>query len=268
MRTEMGNTFAGAGCSFTDGISTSAVAAVYYDGADTDSVPNSVNGLSTADLNNCPGDALPTTQSLCPVPLAGEDEVSTVVLDFDFAPNATVDGTLVWTVNGQQFHADMGTNILEEVIAGTTTFANSSNVFSFDSSKKAIRVHMRNHFAAGHPMHLHGHDFNVLAAGVGVWDGTITNPDNTQVRDVQGLPPYVAAIDQPGFLVIQFNQDNPGVWPLHCHIAWHVSQGLYLNILEKPESIKYKIPGPVKETCNDYNDWITSNVPFQIDSGV
>ncbi len=38
--------------------------------------------------------------------------------------------------------------------------------------------------------------------------------------------------------MLQFNADNPGVWPFHCHIAWHVSSGLYVNIMERPADIK------------------------------
>ena len=49
-------------------------------------------------------------------------------------------------------------------------------------------------------------------------------PTNPQRRDVQLLRPE-------GYLVLQFETDNPGVWPLHCHIAWHVSGGLYVNVM-------------------------------------
>lgn len=72
-----------------------------------------------------------------------------------------------------------------------------------------------------------------------------------------------------GFLVIQFHKDNPGVWPFHCHIAWHVSAGLYVNILEAPSQIDYQIPGAVKQTCDDWAAWeALGNVPDQIDSGL
>ena len=50
------------------------------------------------------------------------------------------------------------------------------------------------------------------------------NSGNPQRRDVQLLQP-------DGYLVVQYDGDNPGVWPFHCHIAWHVSQGLYVNLL-------------------------------------
>ena len=37
--------------------------------------------------------------------------------------------------------------------------------------------------------------------------------------------------------MIEFTADNPGVWPFHCHIAWHVSGGLYMNVMERPADI-------------------------------
>lgn len=66
------------------------------------------------------------------------------------------------------------------------------------------------------PMHLHGHDMWVLNDGPEQWDGTIINPENPQRRDTQSLSPH-------GHIVFQYNLDNPGVWLLHCHIAWHLS---------------------------------------------
>jgi FtsP/CotA-like multicopper oxidase with cupredoxin domain len=82
-------------------------------------------------------------------------------------------------------------------------------------------------------MHLHSHNFFVSAQGTGMWDGTVTRPENPQRRDTQLLDvgnPY-----DPGngesFIVLDFVADNPGVWPFHCHIAWDVSDRLYINIM-------------------------------------
>lgn len=66
-------------------------------------------------------------------------------------------------------------------------------------------------------MHLHGHNMYILHEGDGYWDGhSITNLQNPQRRDVQMLRPG-------GHIVAQYDADNPGVWPFHCHIAWHLS---------------------------------------------
>lgn len=39
-------------------------------------------------------------------------------------------------------------------------------------------------------------------------------------------------------IVLQIEATNAGVWPIHCHIAWHVSQGLFVQFIEQRDSIK------------------------------
>jgi FtsP/CotA-like multicopper oxidase with cupredoxin domain len=103
------------------------------------------------------------------------------------------------------------------------------NVYDFGQNT-SIRLVVRNFFGTSHPMHMHGHNFFVLSEGLGDWDGTtIVNPTNPQRRDVQMIQP--GSPTAPSHLVIEINADNPGVWPFHCHIAWHVSAGLYVNII-------------------------------------
>ena len=67
------------------------------------------------------------------------------------------------------------------------------------------------------PMHLHGHEYYLLNEGNGRWDGeTVINPSNPLRRDTHSLRPN-------GYMVLQYDADNPGVWPFHCHVAWHLS---------------------------------------------
>ncbi len=67
--------------------------------------------------------------------------------------------------------------------------------------------------------------------GLGTWDGrNIINSSNPQRRDVQILP-------AGGYMVWQVNADHPGVWPFHCHIAWHVSIGVLIDVMENPKAI-------------------------------
>jgi hypothetical protein len=73
----------------------------------------------------------------------------------------------------------------------------------------------------------------------------------------------------PSYIVLQWNQDNPGVWPLHCHIAWHVSAGLYINVLERPDDIqKFTVPQEMADTEASWNAFSNSVVVDQIDSGL
>ncbi|KAI6787059.1 hypothetical protein KC358_g18903 [Hortaea werneckii] len=109
----------------------------------------------------------------------------------------------------------------------------------------------------------------ILASGTGYWNGTIAHGSNPQRRDVQLLENAVSE-DEPGHIVIQIDADNPGVWPFHCHIAWHVSEGLYLNMLERPDEIRadMAIPGIMAQTCRDWSAWTGENVVDEIDSGL
>ncbi|KAK7985153.1 Bclcc9 [Apiospora saccharicola] len=91
---------------------------------------------------------------------------------------------------------------------------------------QTVRIVLNTPYQSAHPMHLHGHRFQVLSEGPGGWDGhTIVNPQNPLRRDTHLQTRY-------GHLVIQFTTDSPGVWSYHCHIAWHASMGLNIMLLE------------------------------------
>ncbi len=71
------------------------------------------------------------------------------------------------------------------------------------------------------------------------------------------------------FQVFQWTQDNPGIWPFHCHIAWHVSGGLYANIMERPADIKnLRVPSTTYQNCRDWAAHSGGDLLPQIDSGL
>ncbi|MBB3352675.1 FtsP/CotA-like multicopper oxidase with cupredoxin domain [Rhizobium sp. BK049] len=74
-----------------------------------------------------------------------------------------------------------------------------------------IEVAISNDSMMAHPMHLHGHHFQV----VGI-NGT---PVAGAVRDTVLLPPMAS-------VVLAFDADNPGRWPLHCHHLYHMASGM------------------------------------------
>lgn len=79
-----------------------------------------------------------------------------------------------------------------------------------------------------HPMHIHGHQFYVVAQGFGNFNPT---RDNAKFNLVD--PPQRNTIDVPvgGWAVIRFVADNPGVWLMHCHIDTHLTWGLAMAFL-------------------------------------
>lgn len=74
-----------------------------------------------------------------------------------------------------------------------------------------VTVEMMNQTMMAHPMHLHGHHFQVIALNGSGFAGA--------VRDTVLVPAM-------GSVKIAFDADNPGRWPLHCHNLYHMLTGM------------------------------------------
>ncbi|MCJ1276218.1 hypothetical protein MMC21_004023 [Puttea exsequens] len=240
-----------------------ALAAIYYEKANTNAVPTTT--ATPYDDSKCGNDDLAKTIPFYPFPATSNPAV-TQTIEITFHQNST--GYNLFYMNNSTFRANYDHPILILANQGNTSYPYDPewNVYNFKNNA-SVRLIVKNEFGASHPMHLHGHNFNVLAEGVGQWDGTITHQSNTQRRDVQIVQGGSAA--NPGYLVLQYYTDNPGVWPFHCHIAWHVSAGLYVNLLEQTTLLtKRNIPQSAKQTCIDWAAYSGHNVVDEIDSGL
>ena len=94
---------------------------------------------------------------------------------------------------------------------------------------------------SSHPMHLHGHDIQLLAIGagndLGTFDPNNFVPPTVLVRDSFQIPVW-------SYAVLQFEANNPGRWLMHCHIDWHLDAGLSLLVNEIVDEIPAPPPGP------------------------
>ncbi|KAG1775996.1 laccase [Suillus placidus] len=86
-----------------------------------------------------------------------------------------------------------------------------------------------------HPIHLHGHTFDVIQSA-----GSSTfNYVNPVRRDV------VSAGSAGQQMVIRWVTDNSGPWILHCHIDWHLDAGFGVIMAESPsDTIAHVSPVP------------------------
>ncbi|KAI0873107.1 putative multicopper oxidase [Hypoxylon argillaceum] len=257
-------------CSLTD--QPYGLAAIYYSDKDANAgmSPNSQPQDFEETMYGCGNVPLNITQPLYPTPVLNPDQTFTI--DIEDTLNST--GHEVYLLNNQTFKADYNDPILRAVAEehAMQPYAPLWNAYDTGYGQRTIRIVWENqkvdpsnsafyNLTFEHPMHFHGHDFQVLAAGPGPWDGSVAA---TPIRrDTHILPPN-------GHLVVQFTTDNPGVWPFHCHIAWHVSAGFNIIIVERPEDI-VKIPGTanvMEQTCEAWDAWSKNNVVDQIDSGL
>jgi FtsP/CotA-like multicopper oxidase with cupredoxin domain len=66
-----------------------------------------------------------------------------------------------------------------------------------------------------HPMHLHGHEFQVVEINDQRFSGA--------VRDTVLVPPGHR-------VVVAFDANNPGLWALHCHLLYHLDAGMFTTL--------------------------------------
>lgn len=79
-----------------------------------------------------------------------------------------------------------------------------------------VSLGFMNHSMMAHPMHLHGHHFQV----VGINGRRVSGA----VRDTVLVPPM-------GTVVVEFDADNPGRWLYHCHNLYHMAAGMMSEVV-------------------------------------
>ncbi|RMX83111.1 hypothetical protein D0869_05552 [Hortaea werneckii] len=121
-----------------------------------------------------------------------------------------------------------------------------------------------------HPIHLHGHDFFVVAQGTGLYNSNVElNLENPPRRDV-AMMPWDPRRGLGGHLVLAFYTDNPGVWLAHCHVGWHVAMGFALQIIENQEGINETVHDTcmLQDTCKNWREYAREFDVFAEESGV
>ncbi|MDK8180496.1 multicopper oxidase family protein [Paenibacillus sp. UMB4589-SE434] len=123
-----------------------------------------------------------------------------------------------------------------KVVNGSTVYTINGNTFPNTDKirvKKGDKVQVtfvNKSKSDDHPMHLHGHFFQILSK-----NGTV----------VQGSPLIKDTLNvKPGErYVIAFEADNPGDWMFHCHDLHHAAAGMITDV-HYPEHKKTYVPDP------------------------
>lgn len=177
---------------------------VRYDASST-ATPTSNSTVTTAQI--CGDEPL---ESLVPhLALDVTDLTTTALQELNFA---TGGAWFQWTLNGSSLELDWENPTLLQIVDGNTSFPLDYNVISVDKTKTdgssewvVLIIEDDTGFGIAHPIHLHGHDFWVLAQTTGIYSGNQSefNLVNPPRRDVATLPGN-------GHLAIAFELDNPG----------------------------------------------------------
>ena len=79
-------------------------------------------------------------------------------------------------------------------------------------AEERVELVMINRTGMSHPMHLHGHQFQVVEIDRKRFPGA--------VRDTVLVPPGRR-------VVAAFDANNPGLWAFHCHLLYHLDAGMF-----------------------------------------
>lgn len=189
------------------------------------------------------------------VSTAGWESMTDVTVD------KNVNNLFRWYLNSTTMDVLWEDPTLMQIYNDVTDWSNSSGVIELPNANEWVYLLINTSMPVAHPIHLHGHDFFILAQGSGSWDG-MTVLSNPPRRDT-------ALLESSGYLLMAWETDNPGAWLMHCHIGWHVAEGFALQFIERYEEAKDLID--YKYVNDNCESWITYDEEFNIeqeDSGV
>lgn len=255
--------------------------------------PGDIKGIvrydstSTADPTSHANDNAATDEcidetSLVPYVKVDASDLADVSTDFSVAVAASA-GRFYWSMGNATFINQWNYPSLQQVSDGNDTWSAEQNMYQLPNANEWVYWIVQTSLGAAHPLHLHGHDFWVLGQGVGKYDAATANLQTVNVprRDVVLLP-------ASGWVAFAFITDNPGVssylpsacdsranpfrlqvWLTHCHIAWHTSEGLAVQMVERQSEIAGLIDtDELNDTCDAWNAYATTAGLVQDDSGL
>ncbi|KAL4908522.1 hypothetical protein BDW74DRAFT_166169 [Aspergillus multicolor] len=216
----------------------------------------------------------PKTQPFTFVDSCNDEAMASLVphVPMDVQPPDYYDNTLAtigfneknyfrWLLNSTTMQVYWEDPTLLQIVNGEDTFANSSAVIELPNANEWVYLIVNTTLPVSHPIHLHGHDFFILAQGTNPWDGKFQT-SNPPRRDTAILPGN-------GYLIMAWETDNPGAWLMHCHIGWHTTEGFALQFVERIDEIREQVDGGfVKDACRTWGGYDEEYGVEQHDSGV
>jgi Multicopper oxidase len=158
-----------------------------------------------------------------------------------------------------------------------TTYRGLPNlgIHELPDANKWVYWVIQNDTPVPHPIHLHGHNFYRLGAS----DKDVSSNSNTSkifsndnIDDLNFQNPTrrdVTMLPANGWVVIAFITNNPGAWLMHCHIAWHVAEGLGVQFLERSSEIEQSMNlTKTEENCVAWDAWFAPRMSLKTDSGL
>lgn len=188
-------------------------------------------------------DVLPTTLAWEFVDSCADEDPANLIPYLHKDPDATYDvrddevtavingAEVSWTMGGSAFKVDWANPSLQQIDEANGTASNwtsDQHALVLPNANEWVYMYIQTTSAQAHPIHLHGHDFWVLASG---W-GNVSTVD-LQLTVLNAPRRDVAMVPGNGYLVIAFYTDNPGVSsniPLYSGLSYPSTNILIRNL--------------------------------------
>jgi iron transport multicopper oxidase len=170
------------------------------------------------------------------------DQNITITIDMQSRP----DGRVHWMFNDEAYQVPTLPTLFSALNPSTNatspqTYGVSTQTFVLPHNA-IIELSLHNKHMWKHPIHLHGHNFQVVHRTRGGAGSIEDTP-----LDQAPLRRDTAVINSHGDLRVRFRADNPGVWLLHCHMEWHAHSGLKATLVEAPLVLQQQLAGTVMQ---------------------
>ncbi|CEP64953.1 ferroxidase FET5 LALA0_S15e01112g [Lachancea lanzarotensis] len=153
----------------------------------------------------------------------------------------------------------------EKLAKNPAIYGENVNAFVLEHGE-VIEVVVNNYDDGRHPFHLHGHNFQIVQKS-DAFDEDDAEP--VPYNEMAPLMPYpdipmqrdTVVLEPNGHIVLRFVADNPGIWFFHCHVDWHLEQGLAAVFVEAPLLLREKevLSQSFKDVCSTGNYTLSGN---------
>ncbi|KAJ2119384.1 ferroxidase fet3 [Coemansia sp. RSA 720] len=138
-----------------------------------------------------------------------------------------------------------------DLAANSSVYGPQTNAYVL-KHLEVVEIVINNPEIEGHTFHFHGHNVQVIETGPYGKSNKTTNPPLPH-RKSGPWPMWRDTIQVRAFefIRVRFRADNPGVWFLHCHLAWHEYNGLAIVLIEAPDVLQQRqsVPKEMLEMC-------------------
>ncbi|SCU83499.1 LADA_0C11804g1_1 [Lachancea dasiensis] len=165
----------------------------------------------------------------------------------------------------------------KHLVKNPSIYGENVNPFILEYGE-VVEVVVNNYDDGRHPFHMHGHNFQVVQKSPSFLEDPSGNGEDGEPIPYNSSSPLMEFPDFPmrrdtvvlepnGHIVLRFVANNPGIWMFHCHVDWHLEQGLAALFIEAPLQLQANeaLTENFKQVCSTGDVPVAGNAAGHVD---